>query len=152
MRQEHVIEIDAARDKVWKLMLTPDTYREWTHAAWPGSVVFGTWKQGEELRFTGEDGKGGGTMAVATQLREPEYLKLEHKAVISEDGSLDRDSEVVKIWIGSWEEYVFTEKNGKTELKVVIDTPPAWDEEFRKGWPLALKKLKEICERDSVTA
>ena len=48
--------------------------------------------------------------------------------------------------------YTFTEKNGKTEVKVVMNTSPEWESMFNDGWPDALKKLKEICERKAVTA
>lgn len=151
-RLEYSIEIDAKRDKVWKLMLAPDTYREWTHVAWPGSTFKGSWKQGEDLRFAGEDGTGGGTMANVEELREPEYLRLKHVAVILNDGSLDRDSDIAKDWVGATEEYTFTDKNGKTVLTVVLNINPAWADEFDKGWPGALQKLKEICERKTVSA
>jgi hypothetical protein len=65
---------------------------------------------------------------------------------------LDRNSPEAKGWIGTTEEYTFTEKNGKTELKVTVNTTPEWESMFNDGWPDALKKLKEICERSTVTA
>lgn len=45
------------------------------------------------------------------------------------------------------ESYTFKEKEGRTELIVEIETPPSWENMFNEGWPIALKKLKEICER-----
>ena len=148
---EYKTEIAAKRDKVWKTMLEQDTYREWTNVAWPGSKYEGSWKQGEDMRFTGGEGQGG-TLANIVEARQPEYILAKHTAIIQPDGSLDRTSEQGKGWIGTTEEYTFTEKNGKTEVKVVINTNPEWESMFNDGWPDALKKLKEICERKTVTA
>ena len=61
-------------------------------------------------------------------------------------GIEDRDSEVAKGWVGITEAYTFKEKNGKTELKVEINTNPQWESMFNDGWPAALDKLKEISE------
>lgn len=148
---EFKTEINAKPDKVWSTMLNADTYREWTNVAWPGSSYVGNWKQGEDIRFVG-DGNMGGTMATLLEVRKPEYLNAKHVAVLTPDGKEDRTSEEAKGWIGTTEEYTFTEKNGKTELKVVINTSPAWESMFNDGWPKALNKLKEMCERKSVTA
>ena len=148
---EFKTEIDAKRDKVWNTMLEKETYREWVNAGWPGSTYEGKWKQGETLRFLGE-GNQGGTMAKLVEVRQPEYIKAEHIAVITKEGKEDRTSEEANRWVGTTEEYTFTEKNGKTELKVTINTAPQWESMFKDGWPNALNKLKEICERKAVTA
>jgi uncharacterized protein YndB with AHSA1/START domain len=148
---EYKTEIAAKREKVWKTMLEQDSFREWTNVSWPGSRYEGNWKQGEDIRFIGGEGQGG-TMANLVEVREPETVRAKHIAVINADGSLDRTSEQAKGWVGTTEEYFFTEKNGKTEVKVVINTTPAWESMFNDGWPNALNKLKEICERKAVTA
>ena len=148
---EFKTEIAAKRDKVWRIMFGPKTYREWVNVSWPGAYYQGEWKTGENMRFIGDNGKGG-TLANLVEVREPEYVFAKHIAVITEEGKEDRTSAEAKGWIGSTEEYKFTEKNGKTELKVTINTTPEWESMFTDGWPDALKKLKEICERSTVTA
>jgi uncharacterized protein YndB with AHSA1/START domain len=149
--QEFKTEINAKRDKVWRTMFDPDTYRQWVNVSWPGSYYDGKWKTGENIRFIGDQNQGG-TLANLVEVREPEYVFAKHIAVITGDGKEDRTSEEAKSWIGSTEEYKFTEKNGKTELKVIINTTPQWESMFNDGWPEALKKLKEISERSAVTA
>ena len=148
---EYKTDIAAKRDKVWRTMFGPKTYREWVNAGWPGAYYEGVWKTGENMRFIGDNGKGG-TLANLVEVREPEYVFAKHIAVITGEGNLDRNSPEAKGWIGTTEEYTFTEKNGKTELKVTVNTTPEWESMFTDGWPDALKKLKEICERSTVTA
>lgn len=148
---EFKTEINAKREKVWKTMLDHDTYREWTNVGWPGSDYKGRWKQGEDIRFVGSGENQGGTFANLVEVREPEYLLARHTAIILANGELDSTSEDAKGWVGTTEEYTFTEKNGKTELKVVITTNPAWESMFADSWPAALEKLKEISERKAAT-
>lgn len=142
---EFNIDIAASKQKVWDTMLSKETYQEWAGVSWPGSTFEGKWEQGENLRF-GSPGQGG-TMATLVEHRPYEYTLAEHVAVLNPDGSEDRDSEIAKGWIGSTESYTFTEKNGVTNLKVEINTPPAWSDMFEDGWPKALAKLKEISEK-----
>lgn len=144
--------INAKREKVWDTMLQPDTYREWVNVSWPNSTYDGKWKTGEDIKFIGGEGNEGGTKANIVEARKPEYLLAKHIAIINADGTLDSTSEQAKGWVGTTEEYTFTEKDGKTELTVVINTNPDWESMFTDGWPNALKKLKEICERKAVTA
>ena len=145
---EFKIDIDASPKKVWETMFNPESYREWISASFPGSYYKGQWKEGENIKFLSPN--QGGTLATIVELRPQEYILAKHIAVISPDGTEDRDSEVAKGWIGTTEAYNFTERNRKTEVKVEINTYPNWEKMFSDGWPKALKKLKEISERSTV--
>ncbi len=140
------ISIDASPQEVWKTMLEKDTYVQWAGVSWPGSSYDGEWKQGAQIRFTGADG-GGGTLAEITELEPNARVVAEHIAVILEDGSLDRGSEMAKEWIGTTEAYTFTGENGSTKLDVEITTPPEWASMFEEGWPNALEALKQLAEQ-----
>lgn len=142
---EFKTQIEADKKKVWNTMLHPETYKEWVNASWPGSTYKGKWLKGENLRFISSSGEG--TLATLVEQKPYEEILAEHIAVIKADGSEDRDSDVAKGWIGTTERYTFRERNGKTDLTVVIETSPEWEAMFNEGWPDALAKLKEICER-----
>lgn len=142
------ILIDASPEKVWDTMLGKETYKQWVDVAWPGSSYFGEWKQGADIRFTGDgDENGGGTMAVITELEPYKKVAAEHIAVILDGGTLDRDSEMAKGWIGSTEAYTFTPENGGTKVDIEISTPPEWSSMFEDGWPKALEALKQLAEQ-----
>ncbi|GAA0534477.1 SRPBCC family protein [Chitinophaga japonensis] len=142
---EFKINIAANPQKVWDTMLNLETYQEWVGVSWPGSTYKGEWKQGQELRFVSTE--GGGTLAKVEELQPQAYIFAKHIAVINNDGTEDRSSEIAQGWIGTTEAYTFTESNGGTELKVELHTSPEWESMFNEGWPDALAKLKEICER-----
>ena len=67
-------------------------------------------------------------------------------------GVEDRTSDVAKGWIGTTEEYRFSEAKGKTTLTVVMETTPDWAKMFDEGWPVALEELKKLAERQLTTA
>lgn len=142
---EFKISIGGTKKKVWETMLAPEPYKVWVNAAWPGSYFEGEWKEGNNLRFITEDGSG--TLATLIEHRLYDYSFAKHIAVLQPGGIEDRESDVAKGWIGTTERYTFTENDKTTELKVVLTINPEWEKMFSDGWPKALAKLKEICER-----
>ncbi|MCO5223350.1 MAG: SRPBCC domain-containing protein [Thermomicrobiales bacterium] len=140
------ILIDASPKKVWDTMLDKETYKKWVDVAWPGSSYSGEWKQGTEIKFTGDDG-GGGTLARITELEPYKKVAAEHIAVLLDGGIEDRESDMAKGWIGSTESYTFTDENGSTRVAVEITTPPDWASMFEEGWPKALVALKQLAEQ-----
>lgn len=141
---EFKIDIIAPQEKVWKTMLEPATYKQWVAVSWPGSYYEGNWKQGETIKFTGA--QGGGTQAMLKEVKPYEFIDAEHVAVINSDGSLDKESDIAKGWIGTKEAYRFKPIKNGTELIVEISTTEKWEKMFSDGWPAALKKLKELSE------
>lgn len=138
--------IDASPQDVWETMLGKETYPKWVGVAWPGSSYHGEWKQGAQIRFTGADG-GGGTLGEVTKLTPYTHVAVEHIAVLLDDGSEDRQSEMAKGWIGSTETYTFTPDNGSTKLDVALSIPAEWADEFEGGWPKAIEALKQLAEQ-----
>lgn len=142
---EFDVEINAPKRKVWDTMLNEKTYREWVSESWPNSFYEGSWTKGENIRFIGNDGSG--TLATVTELKDYETVAVAHIAALLPGGVEDRDSAEAKTWIGTKESYYFTERNGKTNLKVIMSVAtPEWEEMLAKGWPAALDKLKVIAE------
>ena len=60
----------------------------------------------------------------------------------------DLDSEQMKEWAGSLENYTLKTVNGKTELTVDMDVTDEYKDYFEQAWPKALDKLKEIAEKN----
>ncbi|MEO6232504.1 MAG: SRPBCC domain-containing protein [Ferruginibacter sp.] len=141
------IAISAGAQKVWEIMLAPDTYQEWVNAAWPGSFYEGRWAEGENLRFIGKDGSG--TLALLESYKPYTYISARHIAILQSGGIEDRESDIAKGWIGTTENYMFKDESGVTMLTVELIINPEWEKMFNEGWPKALARLKEICETGS---
>lgn len=139
------ISIAASPKMVWDTMIGVETYKEWTNAAWPGSDFKGEWKQGENLHFSGPDGSG--TLATVTTFDPYNKILLTHIAMLQPGSVEDRTSEWAKKWVGSLESYSLAENNGATKLTVDMSIPADWEEMFNNDWPIALDRLKQICEK-----
>jgi phage-related protein len=139
------ISIACDKQKVWDTMLHPDTYKEWVAASWPDSFYKGYWAENENISFISEDGSG--TLAHIESLVPYKYILAKHIAILNAGGIEDRESELAKNWIGISESYAFNNIGEGTELTINIETRDEWKKMFNEGWPAALAKLKEICEK-----
>lgn len=138
------IVIKAPKQKVWDIMLSDETYREWTEAFSLGSYFKGNWEQGSEIEFLapGPDGKEGGMYSRIAESRPYDFVSVEHLGEIN-DG-------LKKPWtLGEniFENYTFVDHNGETELLIeMTGIPNEYQETFEDMWPKALEKLKGIVE------
>lgn len=140
--------INAPREKVWDLMLSDTTYRDWTSVFMEGSYYKGDWQQGSKILFLapGKDGKGeGGMVSRIVESRRPEFVSIEHLGMV-EDGIEDIVSEKVKAWAGAHENYTFSEQAGGTELVIDMDVSESEQEYMQTAWEKALVKLKALAE------
>jgi uncharacterized protein YndB with AHSA1/START domain len=137
------VTIDAAPEKVWKILWGKDTYPKWTSAFAEGSDVETDWKQGSKVLFV--DGKGNGMVSRIAESRTNEYMSFEHLGELK-DGVEDTTSEKVKVWAGSYENYTLKKVNGKTELVIDMDINDEFKEMFAKMWPKALENVKKLSE------
>ena len=144
------IDIQAPKQKVWEVMLTDATYREWTDAFHPGSYFEGSWEKGSEIRFLAlDEGSVGGMLSKIAENIPYEYISIEHLGEVV-DGKDDVTSESALEWAGSHENYRFTEEGGVTTVDVELQGDNIDDEVtemLEDMWPPALQKLKEIAER-----
>jgi uncharacterized protein YndB with AHSA1/START domain len=146
------ININAPKQKVWDTMLNAKTYKEWVNGAWPGATYIGQWGPRANISFINPDGAG--TLAKILAFEPYNTIAAEHIAVLlpsegvpGTGGVEDRDSETAKNWVGSTEEYHFSESDGVTTLSVSMGVNPEWEPMFNHDWPIALEALKALCEK-----
>ncbi|HSK10558.1 MAG TPA: hypothetical protein VK911_13345 [Vicinamibacterales bacterium] len=135
--------IHAARETVWETMLGPDTFKLWAAEFAEGSYFEGSWAEGERIRFLAPDGSG--VTSVIAENRPHEFLSIKHLGFIK-GGVEDTDSEEVRSWAPSFENYLLSDAGSSTGLQVDIDVTPEFEEYMTKTWPKALATLKVICE------
>ena len=140
-------KINAPVGDVWTTMLSDSTYRKWTSAFNQGSYFQGDWAKGSEIRFLGPDDGGslGGMIAVVEENRPGEFISLRYVGQIV-NGADDTTSDEAKEFIGTHENYSFSEDAGVTTVDVVLDSEDDFAAMFDEAWPVALAKLKEITE------
>ena len=142
------IIINASKQKVWETMLGDKSYREWAKEFHAGSYYQGNWNKGSEIRFIAPDTKGNqeGMLSRIKENIEYQFISIEHLGLINK-GIVDTTSEQVKKWAPAFENYIFNDQGGKTELKIEMQVETEYKSMFEEMWPRALQALKSLCEQ-----
>lgn len=137
------ISINATPEKVWNVLWTDASYRQWTTAFTEGSHAVTDWKEGSKVLFL--DGKGMGMVSRIAVNRPHEYMSFEHLGEVK-DGVEDTTSDRVKAWAGAHENYTLKKINDQTELTIDMDITEEFKEMFAQIWPKALANVKQLSE------
>lgn len=144
-RLQFTTEIDAPAEVVFKIMLAPESYKEWTSAFMEGSYYEGKWEQGEKIRFLAPSGQDGMLSEIA-ELRPNEFVSIRHIGAI-QNGKEDTTSPAVREWAPAYENYTFITIPTGTRVVIDQDVPESYEHHMTDSWRVGLEKLKEICER-----
>lgn len=139
------IIIHAPRERVWNVLWNDATYREWTSAFAEGSHAISDFRKGSKVLFL--DGNGSGMVSRVADVRIPEFMSFEHLGEVK-NGVEDTESEKVKAWAGSKENYTLRDLNEQTELLIEMDIDKEYKDMFQQLWPKALQKIKDVAERE----
>ena len=137
------IDINAPREQVWKTLWEDTTYRQWTSVFSEGSYAVSAWKEGSKIKFLSPEGSG--MYSVIARLIPDEFMSFRHEGEVI-NGVEQVPTEEVSKWAGAMENYTLIQKDGVTELIVDMDITEDHEEYFRKTFPLALEKVKELAE------
>jgi hypothetical protein len=77
--------------------------------------------------------------------RPNEYMSIEHLGVVK-GGVEDTESEELKAWAGACENYRLEDVDGHSKLTVEMQSTDEYADYFKKTWPKALDKVKELAE------
>ena len=122
------VAIAAPPAKVWQMLFGPLTYPQWTAPFSPGSRYEGQFSEGARIRFL-SDSEGSHLDSQVVAFRPPEFLSLLH-----EFPQPARES------------YSLSPTPTGTLLRIDQDLDPAWASYMRDTWPIALARLRELCE------
>ena len=137
------ITIHAPRDEVAEVMLSPESYGEWTSSFIEGARFEGSWDEGSRIVFL--DPNGDGMVAEIAEHRPGEFLSIRHLGEIRQ-GVEDTESEAVRAWAPAYENYTFESVPEGTRLVVDQDVLEEYEDFMREAWVKALEALKGICE------
>lgn len=136
--------ISASREKVWQVLWGSDTYGRWTELFSEGSRAETDWEEGNMILFL--NGQNEGMVSCIERKVPNELMFFKHLGFIDKDGKKDLESEKVKSWAGSMENYYLRTVDGKTELTVEMDLPQENKEYFAGNWPKVFERIKELSE------
>ncbi len=122
------VSIASPPAKVWSILFDPHTYSQWTAPFSPGSRYEGIFAEGARVRFL-SDSEGSHLDSTVVAFRPPLFLSLLH------DFSGP-----------AYENYTLIPTPTGTDFRLDQDLSPEWAGYMRDTWPLALARLKQLCE------
>jgi len=144
------VSIKAPAAKVYDMMLgisNKATYEQWTFLFNPTSTYVGNWEKGSKILFIGvdENGEKGGMVSRIAENNLNSFVSTQHYGLVKGDVEVTEGEEVEK-WANGFENYTYEESDGNTILTVDLDATDEFVDYMNEHYPLALNKLKEICE------
>ncbi|MDX2136114.1 MAG: hypothetical protein SFV52_15120 [Saprospiraceae bacterium] len=147
---QFTVDIHAPASRVYDRMLgisTKSTYEQWTALFNPTSSYEGSWEKGSKMLFVGvdEQGEKGGMLSRIVENKPNEFVSIQHYGLVQAGQEITEGPEVEQ-WANGFENYTFEEKDGTTTVTVDLDTTEDFVAYMNEHYPLALGKLKEVCE------
>jgi hypothetical protein len=137
--------IEAPVSVVWALMLGAESFRAWTKVFTEGSYYEGSWSEGSRIRFLSPSGDG--MVSEIAEHRPNEFISIRHLGFII-NGIEDTESDAVRAWAPSFENYRLYPVPEGTKLVVEQDTTEEFAQCLQRTWPKALEALKQLCEAE----
>jgi hypothetical protein len=139
------IAINAPKEKVWNVLWSDHSYRQWTSVFSEGSYADTDWQEGSKALFL--DGKGSGMVSRIASNKPNQEMAFEHLGMVK-DGKEDLESDEVKAWAGAMEKYTLAQNDGATQLSVDLDSSEAFASYFNETFPKALQRVKDLSESE----
>ncbi|MEO8366514.1 MAG: SRPBCC domain-containing protein [Pseudoxanthomonas sp.] len=138
------VDISAPVSRVYRTLIEPGSYTQWTSAFGDGLYFEGAWQKGQRMRFLTQSGHG--VVSEIAENKPDEFISLRNLGYIDDDGVEDTSSEAILAWTPAYENFTFTATPKGTRLSVDQDLTDEF-EEMAEAWPRALGILKSLCER-----
>jgi uncharacterized protein YndB with AHSA1/START domain len=139
--------IEAPVSVVWELMLDAESFRRWSNVFTEGSYYEGSWSQGSRMKFLSPSGDG--MVSEIAENRPNEFISIRHLGFIV-NGIEDTESDSVRAWAPSFENYTFSSVPEGTMLIIEQDVTAEFEQCLQDTWPKALETLKHLCETEGV--
>jgi uncharacterized protein YndB with AHSA1/START domain len=142
-RLQWSVDIAAPAAKVYRVLIGPESYTQWTSAFGDGLYFEGSWQKGQRIRFLTPQGHG--VISEIAENRPNEFISIRHLGYIADNGVEDTSSEAIRAWAPAYENFTFTDTLEGTKLTVGQDITEDF-ESMPEAWPKALEVLKALCE------
>lgn len=136
------IHIHASPEKVWDVLWTDASYREWVSVFYPGSHALSDWQEGSRILFVEGSGQNGMFSKIA-RLIPNEYMSFQHLGEWKNGAEAPGES----AWENAFENYRLSATENGTDLQVEIDAHEPHAEYFQDIFPKALDKVKALAEQ-----
>lgn len=124
------------------------TFESWTESFNPSSTFEGDWYKGSKIYFIGTDDNGEkfGLVSEIIDNTPNKFVSIKHIGILKNGVEILEGPEI-ESWVGGIENYSFEEINSFTFLNVELILTEEFANQLEKVYPIALNKLKDLCEK-----
>jgi hypothetical protein len=141
---EFKIEIEATKDRIWNILWSDTTYRQWTNVFCEGTYAVSDWNEGDKIHFLTPSGEGMNSM-IESKI-ECEYMAFKHLSELKNFQEMPID-EAAKEWSGAMETYrLISSGSSGTVLHVIMDCLEQYCDYFKNTFPKGLAIVKQLSE------
>lgn len=134
------LDINAPRERVWKVLWVEETFRDWTSVfaeGTEGSYIKSNWEEGSRFEFFESNV---GSYGVIEKLVPNESITFKHLGEI-------QNKEEYPFEKPRLERYMLRENDGVTTLALDQDIPEEHKSMFEEATPKAFERIKELVEK-----
>ena len=144
------IEINSIAELVFNTMIDPVHLLEWMSVFSIDSSFEGKWEKGESVIFKCFNDKGElcGLVCRIEEFIPKELIHLQPYGMLENDIIYDEGEKVLGL-NSTYERYIFNQKKDMTELIIEASAMDDYVQFFNETWPIALQKIKAMCENTS---
>jgi uncharacterized protein YndB with AHSA1/START domain len=137
-------DINAPAEKVWQVLWNDRSYREWASTFSPGCYAESDWKEGSSIRFLSPEGEG--MRSEIAKKVDNKLMSFRHLGTVAAGKDVADEKEKGE-WKGAMENYHLRPAGQATELEVEIDVTEEFEDYFKKTFPRALQRVKDLSEQ-----
>ena len=141
------IEIDSTAEHVFDIMIDPIHLLEWMSVFSIDSSFEGKWEKGESVIFKcfNDSGELCGLVCKLEDFIPNQLIYIQPYGMLENDIIYEKGEKVLGL-DATYEKYLFNQKENTTELIIEASAKDDHVLFFNGTWPLALLKIKAICE------
>jgi hypothetical protein len=143
IKLEFKIDIEAPKEKIWKVLWNDETYRQWTNAFCEGTYAISDWNEGSKIHFLSPTGEG--MNSVIESKITNEYMAFKHLSELKNFIEMPIDA-ATQEWTGAMETYRLTSNTSGTVLNVAMDCLEQYVDYFKNTFPNGLAVVKQLSE------
>jgi hypothetical protein len=140
---EFKIEIEATKDRIWNILWSDTTYRQWAAAFCEGTYAISDWNEGDKIHFLTSSGDG--MYGFIESKQENKYMAFKHIGELKNFKEMPIDEET-QVWTGAMETYRLTSTTTGTLLETTMDCLEQYAGYFENSFPKGLELVKQLSE------
>jgi hypothetical protein len=142
---EFNININAPKEKIWKILWENKTYTDWVSVFCEGTYAVSNWNEGDTIHFLTPTGEG--MNSIIEKKIDNQYMAFKHISEMKNFEAMPID-DTASEWTGCREIYELIQEENSVQLLVKMDALEKYVDYFNTTFQKALERVKQLSENN----